>query len=1203
MLIWRVGTRRLGSALASQGVVDLECADGRWRDAGYPLGKMPDALTGENNLDFWAHDEDYTRAHGGNLGDATDPFDGVRYTAFTLETNPSSRSVGGWQGVRVEGIRLSGQTASFKTQVNPLLLDIEGPVVGREEHEGVVMAGEKFALKVMLTNQGGVPAQQVRVFLHSDDPLIEILKPEAQFKDLQPGQQTFGADAAGGLQARFREDFVGTHTAQLSLELYANGQLMGRREVPAIGMSVQQTVQRLAVLDTLGNGDGLLQRGEIVSLELDLGEAPPALVERCRFSLRSLHGLVQLQGGGVQFEQRDLRTLSRVTPECLVPALIEPGTPVDFEFEVRSEFSAWKDTLTLQVHAGPDPTPPRVLELQTRFGPEGLYLSLPKTRIIEGSAVRAAQAIIYRSSDTTQVATFSLHEGEQDFAGLWSVPPPGNYLLSGLVEDAAGNQGYSRLQPFSVLAQLRSTSTVFPGAWEALGFSLGQYRPVVSGLYLSPSQPAILYARADDGVWRSEDGGQSWERTGLMSSAASNSYIGHLLVDPTDPFTLYSGSGNYAKSRDGGQTWGRLQPGSPPVELLAIDPSHSGLIYGRQDGELVTSDDGGDSWREAGMRLGDNYPAFFGIHPANPRVLYAGELSAYSAKRGIHPGALGRSEDGGKTWEQQQLERSFHKAIPDPHNLNGLYAVNRDTIWYSDSRGQDWVPFKVLGGGWGKSGPVEIEMYPRAPGVMVAWAPDGAKFVWKTVDQGRTWTQIQLPVSAVDLVFDPQDPARFYILNHSQQQLLYTSDNGQSWMAIALPQVGAPAGVLEVDYTGRLFAGSGNRDKRNRVIPMLHISSDGGWTWEKMSEWTGYNIIPGMALFVDLEIDPFNPRNMLGIFVSMLLRSTDGGKTWASDSRASLDTGYSYDLVPDPAQVGACFLIGSDAELRWSPDWGRTWEKRNRGLPGGSRSGSRSLAPDPSALGTVYAAIADSIWRSIDQGKHWEYFTRMAAGLSINQLAIHPQDAQRMYAATPEGLYLSQDRGNTWALLVIPAIGRGLRLPLRFDDRDKQRFYWITGPQLLETRDGGKTWRSLGDDLAGAPWFNDMAINPLDPEVIYAATTWGVYRLDTRTVVTAVEGGRATPETFALASNHPNPFNPTTTLRFSLPQAGEAELSIYNLLGQRVATLVKGPQEAGPHALQWDGRDDAGRELASGVYFYRLQAGTQVETRKLLLLR
>jgi flagellar hook assembly protein FlgD len=100
-----------------------------------------------------------------------------------------------------------------------------------------------------------------------------------------------------------------------------------------------------------------------------------------------------------------------------------------------------------------------------------------------------------------------------------------------------------------------------------------------------------------------------------------------------------------------------------------------------------------------------------------------------------------------------------------------------------------------------------------------------------------------------------------------------------------------------------------------------------------------------------------------------------------------------------------------------------------------------------------------------------------------------------------------------------------------------------------------------------------------------------------------VEETGVVPQHFALYPNYPNPFNPSTTIRFSLAQAGEAEVSIYDLLGQRVAVLVRGVQEAGPHVFQWNGRDDQGRELASGVILCRLQAGAQVETRKLVLLR
>ncbi len=90
---------------------------------------------------------------------------------------------------------------------------------------------------------------------------------------------------------------------------------------------------------------------------------------------------------------------------------------------------------------------------------------------------------------------------------------------------------------------------------------------------------------------------------------------------------------------------------------------------------------------------------------------------------------------------------------------------------------------------------------------------------------------------------------------------------------------------------------------------------------------------------------------------------------------------------------------------------------------------------------------------------------------------------------------------------------------------------------------------------------------------------------------------------YGLMANYPNPFNPETMIPFSLAKAGEATLSIYNITGQRVATLVDGKQPAGHHIARWNGHDDAGKTLASGIYFARLDAGTFSQTKKLMMLK
>ena len=93
------------------------------------------------------------------------------------------------------------------------------------------------------------------------------------------------------------------------------------------------------------------------------------------------------------------------------------------------------------------------------------------------------------------------------------------------------------------------------------------------------------------------------------------------------------------------------------------------------------------------------------------------------------------------------------------------------------------------------------------------------------------------------------------------------------------------------------------------------------------------------------------------------------------------------------------------------------------------------------------------------------------------------------------------------------------------------------------------------------------------------------------------------PAGFALDQNYPNPFNSGTVIRFALPQTQEVELAVYNLAGQKVATLVQGLRQAGSYAIHWDGRDDAERALATGMYLYKLRAGESVETKKLMLVR
>jgi flagellar hook assembly protein FlgD len=93
------------------------------------------------------------------------------------------------------------------------------------------------------------------------------------------------------------------------------------------------------------------------------------------------------------------------------------------------------------------------------------------------------------------------------------------------------------------------------------------------------------------------------------------------------------------------------------------------------------------------------------------------------------------------------------------------------------------------------------------------------------------------------------------------------------------------------------------------------------------------------------------------------------------------------------------------------------------------------------------------------------------------------------------------------------------------------------------------------------------------------------------------------PTALVLEQNAPNPFNPATTIRFSVPEASKVQLVICAVNGQVIRTLVNGPVQSGRHEVVWDGRDTSGREVASGVYLYRLKGEGGALVRKMLLVR
>ena len=166
---------------------------------------------------------------------------------------------------------------------------------------------------------------------------------------------------------------------------------------------------------------------------------------------------------------------------------------------------------------------------------------------------------------------------------------------------------------------------------------------------------------------------------------------------------------------------------------------------------------------------------------------------------------------------------------------------------------------------------------------------------------------------------------------------------------------------------------------------------------------------------------------------------------------------------------------------------------------------------------------------------------------------------------------------------------------IRFDvgDLDRERV-----PKLAVYRREGDEWTYAGGQDADIDGRRTVSA-PVGQA--------GIYRLMVPAYLGEGSGAGparpVAPRAYRLGQNYPNPFNPSTSIPLSIPETGAVALRVYDLTGRTIRTLVEGAVPAGTFVLTWDGRDELGRAVASGVYFYRLEAPGAVIIKKMMLLK
>lgn len=561
---------------------------------------------------------------------------------------------------------------------------------------------------------------------------------------------------------------------------------------------------------------------------------------------------------------------------------------------------------------------------------------------------------------------------------------------------------------------------------------------------------AAAFAATTNGVFRSVDGGASWEPYGLARESISQVLTtpGAEVVWATVERAAASAQLYWLlyASRDGGRTWDQV-PDLPAIRQAAIDPWHPTTFYAGAgfEGRIWKSTDAGNSWQPV-----SEFPGVPGHFEFDSVAIY---VETDDTRRYY------RSSDGGATWAPLVSPLSYVYRLAAGAAPGVVYASGPEGFCRSVDSASTWTCSNAIPG----EGVWRIlELPGQSPRIigLSAWS------VFATDDLGATWAEIVPELSPyAQLLSLDSDVSGSVVLVGTSDGILRSQDRGGSWAysndgiaAVSIRALAPDPGDPSTIWAATGWVGAGMSD------PQLFRSEDGGLSWEPAGG-------PGVMLNGHiLTIAPGQPATLYTASGSEVYRSDDSGESWTRSPLS--DSGDINALAIDPrsanrvlASTSMSNALFDRGRVHRSEDGGRTWtaaelgqevhslliDGRNPGTVfagsyyelhpewgsgiGGSifvsRDGGATFAKgsfdfgnpviailaDPTQDGGLYVATSYSnrIFRSVDNGAHWVARGDPEPWIgSIRSLVVDPVRRDRLYAATAFGVYRSVDGARTW---------------------------------------------------------------------------------------------------------------------------------------------------------------------------------------------
>ncbi|MGH9944317.1 MAG: WD40/YVTN/BNR-like repeat-containing protein [Pyrinomonadaceae bacterium] len=676
-----------------------------------------------------------------------------------------------------------------------------------------------------------------------------------------------------------------------------------------------------------------------------------------------------------------------------------------------------------------------------------------------------------------------------------------------------------------------------------------------------PGNPNVVYAAtASGGLWKTTNGGTTWrpifERQGTIS-------IGDIALDPQNPDVVWVGTGEsntrnsvsfgdgVYKSPDGGRTWQHMGlRDSERISRIVIHPRNSDVVYvgalghafGPNDerGVFMTTD-GGKTWSKTLFVDREHGIADLDIDPANPNILYAAvwrfERKPWVHISGSEKGGVFKSIDGGRTWNK--LTTGLPKMVGRigvkvaPSNPSVVYAITEakeGTLYRSDDSGENWrrvtEQANIVSRGFYYT---DMRVDPTNENKIYAVAST----LFVSIDGGRTFRSItgRTHIDYHALWIDPQNPRRMW--QGQDGGIAVSHDAGETWA-----------------YVNNMPLGQFYQIHADNRQPFYHIVGglqDNG-TWSGPSRTRE----PAGILNDDWRMvsfgDGFYALNHADD-AELYLTESQGGNVVRTDMRTreqqavipSIGVGgpaseqkvrfnWNSPLIQSPHDKNTVFLGGS--VVFKSTDFGKSWQPISPDLTTNDREKQKdgggpiaienttaeyhttiiSIAESPLRAGHIWVGTDDgNVQLTTDGGKNWTNLTKNVAGLAPNSPVSHVEpsrtSAEVAYASFDRHMlddfrpyvFKTTDGGRTWTNISGNLPEKAHVWVVREDPKNTNLLYAGTELGLYATYDGGRNWFALNLKNLPNVAVHDILIHPRENDLILATHGRSVWIFDDAT--------------------------------------------------------------------------------------------------------